>query len=295
MNKPVSEALTDATRTLAAAGVDDPAGDAFRLLTHIAEPEPGSSIPGLFGVLDNETRALFDGAVNRRKLRCPVSQIVGKREFYGIEFKVNSSVLDPRPDSECLVEQAILRNPRRILDLGTGSGCLLLSILHSLPNAYGVGVDISQNAISLAEANAEFLGLADRAKFTKSNWLSSVHGTFDLIVANPPYVTFEEYQSLEPEVQCWEPREALTDGFNGLLSYVQIAKWVGRHLSKENGCIMLETAAGKTGRVAGIFELHGFDLLSIENDIDGRDRVVILRQSDEFEQKRQKKFDFRFI
>ena len=289
MNIPVSEALTDATRTLAAAGVDDPAGDAFRLLTHFADPEPGNSIPGLFGVLDNETRALFDRAVNRRKLRCPVSQIVGKREFYGIEFKVNSSVLDPRPDSECLVEHAILRrNPRRILDLGTGSGCLLLSILHSLPNAFGVGVDISHNAISLAEANAEFLGLADRAKFTESDWLSSVHGSFDLIVANPPYVTFEEYQSLEPEVRCWEPREALTDGFNGLLGYVQIAKCVGRHLSKKNGCIMLETAAGKTGRVAGIFELYGFDLLSIEYDIDERDRVVILRQSDEFEQKLQK-------
>lgn len=269
--------LARAHRRLTLANVEDPAGDAARLLAFAAEGRCGCALPRDCCVSAAGVRERFEAAVAQRAVRRPVSQIVGKREFYGRSFLVDSSVLDPRSESELIVERAATLLPSRVLDLGTGSGCLLLSILLECPMASGTGADCSAAALEIAKRNAKRLGVRDRAEFVRSDWFESVSGEFDLIVSNPPYVSAAEHSRLQPEIRYWEPREALTPGGDGTLGYRRISRGVRRHLAP-GGRLALEIAPGLLARVVRIFESAEMRLETVLRDLVGLNRVVILRQ-----------------
>jgi release factor glutamine methyltransferase len=220
----------------------------------------------------------FAQLVDRRADGEPVAYITGRRGFWTIELEVGPGVLVPRPDSETLIEAALLHfgedGPATILDLGTGSGALLLAALDQWPQATGIGVDISETALAIAKGNAERLGLADRSRFLCSDWDECVRGTrFDLILCNPPYV--EEDAELPRDVAEWEPHDALFAGEDGMACYRRLAP-VARDLLGENGLACLEIGAGQAQMVASIFSAEGLKVSSRE-DLGGHVRCLIVR------------------
>ncbi|MCX7288742.1 MAG: peptide chain release factor N(5)-glutamine methyltransferase, partial [Rhodobacterales bacterium] len=208
-----------------------------------------------------------------RVARQPVAQIIGQRLFWGLPFRVTRDTLDPRPETETLVAEALSRPFHRILDLGTGTGCILLSCLAGMPAAQGVGVDFSAAALLVAQENAQVLGLDARARFLASDWFSAVVGAFDLIVSNPPYIASHEMAALAPEVRDWEPHLALTPGGDGLDAYRTLATGAGAHLVP-GGRILVEIGPAQGRAVSGFFTLAGLEAVQILSDMDGRDRVV---------------------
>ena len=193
-------ALDWAARALRDMGIEDARREARLLLEHCAGPAAGDGQP-----LPPDKIAELQTFIERRRHREPVSQILGQWEFWSLPFYVNSATLTPRPDTETLVQAALdllpdRRAPLRLLDLGTGSGCLLLALLHELPAARGLGIDRSPEALAVAERNASALGLAERAQFALGDWAEGLSGSFDLIVSNPPYIPQDEIPGLMPEV-----------------------------------------------------------------------------------------------
>ncbi len=268
------EALRAAVPRLKAAGVPDPAGDARRLLAHAMGIAPDRLTLHLPDPLAAPQLAAYEAALTARLARQPVAQITGQRLFHGHAFRVTPDVLDPRPETEILV-QAALRQPfARMLDLGTGSGCILLSCLHAMPVATGLGIDLSPAALAVAEGNAQALGLQGRARFLQSDWFASVEGRFDLITANPPYIAADEMASLSPDVRNWEPHLALTPGGDGLGAYRAIARGAGARLMA-GGRLVLEIGPTQAGAVADLLAAQGFGGIVTLPDFDGRDRVVV--------------------
>lgn len=279
MTATAAELIADAVVRLKAADVEDAVGDAWRLLSHSTEGECNCAAPRDCCIAGNEAVSKFKRAIQARAERRPVSQIIGRREFYKSSFLIDSNTLDPRPETEILVGEAVSLRPARILDLGTGSGCVLLSILSDCPSSTGVGVDCSESAIGLARANADRLGIESRVVFTVSDWFAQVTGQFDLIVSNPPYVSEAEYECLPAEIRKWEPKNALTLGGDGTLGYRCIAKGASRHLS-DCGWLMVEIAPRILKQATQIFAESGLHAAKVAKDLDGQDRVVILRQSE---------------
>jgi release factor glutamine methyltransferase len=219
----------------------------------------------------------FRAAIAQRVQYQPVSQIIGSREFWGRRFMVTSDVLDPRPDTETLIEEALkLGAHEKILDLGTGSGCILLTLLAEWPHAVGEAVDQSLKALEVAKANAQSLGLADRARFYQSNWFSNISGGFDLIVSNPPYITAAEMDQIAPDVRNWEPRTALTPEGDGLDAYRIIAVSALKHLS-ETGTLLLEIGHKQANSVLDIFHGQGFTQGQCIQDMAGKDRIMTFK------------------
>jgi release factor glutamine methyltransferase len=217
--------------------------------------------------------APLEAALNAREARRPVSQIVGRRLFYGRDFNVTEDVLDPRPETETLVAAALDRPFNRVLDLGTGTGCILLTLLAENGSATGLGIDVSQSALRVAEGNAASLGVS--AAFRLSDWYSAVPERFDLIVSNPPYIAAHEMAELAPETRLWEPHLALTDGADGLSAYRVIAAGASAHL-EPGGRVLVETGAGDHAmRVAEIFAAFGLEDVRFGHDLDGRERIVL--------------------
>lgn len=263
-------------RRLAAAGVPDPAGDLRRLFDAAYAAGGETSKPQSRDAPNEITLELLDIYVAQRLRRRPVSQILGRRAFWRHEFEVTGAVLDPRPETETLVEWALTEAFSRILDLGTGTGCILLSLLADRPGAEGLGTDLSEAALAVAQRNAARLGLADRAAFARSDWFSGVSGRFDLIVSNPPYIAAAEIPGLAPEVRLWEPVQALTDGADGLSAYCAIAAGARARLAP-GGRLMVEIGAGQGEAVSALFRGAGLDDVAVRPDLDGRDRVVSAR------------------
>ena len=259
----------EARRFLESAGVPDAAGDARRLwdaaLAGAGEKDRDNPGPA---ALDR-----FGGFVERRARREPVSHIVGGRHFWKGWFHVTPDVLDPRPDTETLVEAALAEPFCRVLDLGTGSGCILISLLAERPEATGVGTDISDKAVLVAGKNAALHGVADRIVLPISDWFADTGGRFDLIVSNPPYIGAAEMAGLEPEVRNHEPRLALTDEADGLGAYRRIAAGAINHLTP-GGRLMVEIGPTQAGDVAELFREVGLAAIEVLKDLDGRDRVV---------------------
>ena len=275
-----SAMLRAATGRLAAAGVPDPARDARLLLRWAA----GLSGVELAGALDRSASAAeagrFDGAVRRRAGREPLSHITGERVFWGRPFAVGPQVLDPRPETETLVAEALRRGPApRVLDLGTGSGCLLVTLLAEWPGAEGLGTDISGAALGLARANAGRHGVAARARFVQADWTEGLAGSFDLVVSNPPYIAEAEIAALAPEVRDHEPRLALTPGGDGLGAYRRIAAGAGR-LMAPGALLMVEVGPTQSMAVAAILADAGLCVTAVIPDLDGRARVVLARMAE---------------
>ena len=275
----VGDHVARATGRLKAAGIDRPRREARLLLAHTF----GKSAEWLVAHDDEliETPTHFENAVRRREAREPLSHILGEREFWSLRFQVNASVLDPRPDSETLVAAVLAQYPEpdtvvKIADLGTGSGCLLLSILNERPGAEGVGVDISESALSIARENAQRFGLAARANFIQSDWESRLGGTFDIVVSNPPYIPTAAIDDLAPEVARFEPRGALDGGADGLDAYRHIAAVLPRIL-KPNGLVALEIGQGQDASVTRILRDGGIRIVGLEKDLAGIPRCVLGR------------------
>ena len=277
MTANVATLIADAVERLRSADVEDAVGDAWRLLSYSTEGKCSCTLPRDCCVESDEAKSKFERAILDRMARRPVSQILGRREFYKSSFLVESSTLDPRPETEILVEKAVALEPKRILDLGTGSGCVLLSILLECPDSTGVGVDCSKCAVGLAQSNAERLGIEGRVEFAVSSWFTHVNGQFDLIVSNPPYVSETEYEFLSAEIRKWEPKTALTIGGDGTRAYRCIAKGARRHMS-DRGRLMVEISPRLLNQATQIFAECGLRAEKVAKDLNGQNRVVILRQ-----------------
>ena len=271
-----AEALKSAVHRLRDAGIDGPERDARRLLAWALGETTDRLALALPDRLTPEAAALFEGAVGARVARRPVSQITGRRLFWGREFAVDHTVLDPRPETETLIDLALRAPFSRVLDLGTGTGCILLTLLAERPAATGLGTDLSAAARAHAEANAMALRVSDRAEFREADWFDGIEGAFDLIVSNPPYIAADEMPALAPEVRDWEPRMALTDEGDGLSAYRAIAAGAGAHLTP-GGRVLVEIGIGQGRAVAEIFDAAGLDSVAVHPDLTGRDRVVAAR------------------
>jgi release factor glutamine methyltransferase len=267
------DALAPAVARLVAAGVEGAARDARVLLAHAL----GIALDRLTLHLPDEMTGAqaraYEEAIIAREARQPVAQITGRRLFWGQRFRVTRDTLDPRPETETLVAAALERPFLKVLDLGTGTGCILLSCLKGMPMARGVGVDISDAALIVAAENSRELGLEDRVRFLQSDWFSNVSGAFDLIVSNPPYIAADEMTDLSPEVRDWEPHLALTPGGDGLGAYRAIAQGAGARLMP-GGRILVEIGPTQGATVAALFAAAGLNDVRVLPDLDGRDRVV---------------------
>jgi len=274
VSRTVREALAQATAALAAAGVPDPARDARRLIAAALGVAPDRVTLAAAEPLAPAAADELARMVTVRARFRPVAQIVGRRLFWGREFGVTAAVLDPRPETEILVARALAGpEPATILDLGTGSGAILLSLLAEWPAARGLGTDIDRDALAVAAANAERLGVAERARFAPADWTEGVAGRFDLLVSNPPYIAAAEVAALAPDVRDWEPRHALTPGPTGLEAYARIVAGLSRVLAP-GGRVLLEVGTMQAAAVAALLRGAGFARVAVHRDLDGRDRVV---------------------
>ena len=268
-----AEALRAAIPRLKAAGIDSAPRDARLLLAHAMGIAADRLTLHLPDTLTDPAQAAFDAAIAARLTHQPVAQIIGQRLFWGRSFKVTQDTLDPRPETEILVAEALSRPFLKILDLGTGTGCILLSCLADMPMASGTGSDLSAKALAVAQENAARLHLAARAKFTQSDWLKAISGRFDLIVSNPPYIAADEMPQLAPDVLQWEPHSALTPGGDGLDAYRAIVQQAPARLLN-GGRILLEIGPTQGPAVSALLAAQGLHQIRILQDLDGRDRVV---------------------
>lgn len=287
------EAVGDAVRRLTAdfrkAGLPTPELDA-RILTlaagglskeeYVLRPEQP---------MTPEARIRLEEWRKRRLGREPVSRMLGRREFWGRSFRIGPSTLDPRPDTETLVEAVLSvikaqdqgQAPLRILDLGTGSGSILLSVLAELPKAWGVGLDIDPAALDVARQNADDHGLSSRASFCCGDWAASFSGPFDVILSNPPYVKQDGIEKLEPEVSRHDPRRALDGGPDGLDAYRSVAAQTFS-IAAQGAWLALEFGAGQAPSISGLLVRTGWcaspEEACIFRDLAGHNRVVIVRK-----------------
>ncbi|EBA16216.1 modification methylase, HemK family protein [Roseobacter sp. SK209-2-6] len=269
-----AQAMAAAAARLRAAGVEDPARDARILLAHAARIEASRVTLIAPEELEPEVAERYEQLISLRAIRVPVSHLIGEREFYGRRFKVSGDVLDPRPETECLIEAALAQPFERVLDLGLGSGCILVTLLAEQPKASGFGVDLSEAACLQASANAVLHRVEERIDIQQSDWFSNVTGQFDLVVSNPPYIALPEMQDLSPEVRSHEPEMALTDGGDGLGAYRQIAASVREHLLP-GGRLLLEIGPSQGRDVTALLAEAGLLEIRVLPDLDGRDRVVV--------------------
>lgn len=271
-----ADLLPGAIARLRAAGIADPARDARLLLAHALDLPADRLTLHLSDPAPAAAQARLDAAISARAARQPLSHITGKRLFWGRNFRVTTDVLDPRPETETLIAAALERDFASVLDLGTGSGAILLTLLAERPLARGLGVDVSGPALEVAQHNARALGLAARASFRCSDWFAQIPERFDLIVSNPPYIGAPELAGLSPEVRDWEPRAALVpaaDDGSGLAAYRAIIAAAPRHLAP-GGALMVEIGATQGGAVRALMAAACLCDIRILRDMDGRDRVV---------------------
>jgi release factor glutamine methyltransferase len=256
------DVLKQAAARLTAAGIDDPIREA-RIL-HKAAPDD----------------ATFQTFIARREKREPVAYILGRREFWSLELEVSPAVLIPRPDTETLVETALAEfkqiPPARILDLGTGSGAILIALLKEWPRATGIGLDKSAAALAVAGRNALRHGVADRVDLREGDWSKGIVERFDLVISNPPYIGEDEFAHLDPDVRDHEPAEALLSGPDGLRDIERIAKALP-DLMTAHGRVIVEIGYKQAIAASGIFTNSGLEIVKIAKDLAGHDRAVVAR------------------
>ena len=269
-----AQAMAAAAARLRAAGVDDPGRDARILLAHAARIEAARVTLIAPEELAPDIAERYEQLIALRAVRIPVSHLLGEREFYGRRFKISAEVLDPRPETEVLIEAALAEPYERLLDLGTGSGCILVTLLSERQGATAVGVDLSEAACLQASANAVMHRVHERAQIICSDWFDKVEGQYDLIVSNPPYIAQDEIDGLADEVRRHEPIMALSDGGDGLQAYRAIAASVMAHLVP-GGRLVLEIGPTQAPAVMALMAQTGLKGLRVVPDLDGRARVVV--------------------
>ncbi|MXU65706.1 peptide chain release factor N(5)-glutamine methyltransferase [Rhodobacteraceae bacterium KN286] len=271
----MADLLAHGQAVLTAAGITTAPRDARRLLAHAMKIDPARLTVELSGPAPAGLADRFGTMIAARARFQPVAQIIGYRDFWGRRFRVTQDVLDPRPDSETLIEALLEGGPaERLLDLGTGSGCLALTLLAEWPGAHGVATDQSAAALNLARENAEALGLTDRVRFAQGDWWDAADGTFDLILSNPPYIPTDVYATLDPDVRDWEPEAALTPGADGLAAYRAIIDGVADHL-RPGGRLAFEIGYDQGASVAALVAERLGWTPRILPDLNGHDRVVL--------------------
>ncbi|WP_284945211.1 peptide chain release factor N(5)-glutamine methyltransferase [Acidisoma cladoniae] len=276
---PITTSLAVATAQLAAAGIDDPHREARILLAHALGIDRTALVRRLDGTLTAAEADRFRSLISRRAAREPAATIFGHREFWSLDFIVSKDTLIPRPDSELLIETALTLHPDRklgrILDLGTGTGCLLLAALTEFPTAWGLGIDLSPAAARIAQMNAQNLGLSDRAAILVAEWTEALAGRFDLIVSNPPYIPLGDIAGLMPEVAAHEPHLALDGGPDGLDPYRTLFPRLERLLTPA-GTALFEFGIGQADALASLARETGLRVLGQERDLAGLPRVLIV-------------------
>lgn len=261
-------------KALERAGIEEAALDARLLLEEVCGTDRTALYAHGEREFDEAKEAAFREKIEKRASRIPLQHILGKTEFMGLTYAVNNNVLCPRPDTEVLVEEALkyLHDGMRILDIGTGSGCILLSLLHYSNDCQGVGVDISEDALLTARENAKRLAV-EEADFVRSDLLENAAGKFEIIVSNPPYIRSGEIVGLMPEVRDHEPHLALDGGEDGLFFYRRITEEAKEHLPG-GGMLFYEISCEQGEAVKEIMEGAGFREVEIVKDFSGLDRVV---------------------
>jgi len=273
------ESWTAARDRLRAAGIDSPVLDARLLLEAATGAGRSDILSDPHRPLTPDQAASLDALLDRRERREPISHILGRRGFWSIMLKVTPDVLAPRPETELLVETALGTFPERarfsVLDLGVGSGAILLAVLAERPGAKGLGVDVSEEALAVARENAANLGLADRCALLRGDWTTGLDDeAFDLVLSNPPYIPTGDIAGLEPEVREHEPRLALDGGADGLDAYRRLAPEILRVL-KPGGRFAVEVGAGQCEPVLALFRAAGATDLRALKDLSGIDRVAV--------------------
>jgi release factor glutamine methyltransferase len=270
--------LQAAAQRLAASGIEQPRREARVLLAHAL----GVASAGLVGTSTSDVPIEeFETLVARRAAREPVAMIIGRQEFWSLDFAVSTDTLVPRADSETLIDAALATFPtpdavRSVLDLGTGTGCLLLAVLRGFPSAFGVGIDLVPAATALARRNAAALDLAGRTAFLNGNWATAIRGRFDLVLCNPPYIPAPDIARLMPEVARHEPMTALSGGADGLDAYRALVPRLAS-LMAQNAAAILELGEGQAGYVRQLANVAGFDV-HVRPDLAGIDRAMTLQR-----------------
>jgi release factor glutamine methyltransferase len=270
---------------LGQANVDNPGLDARLLAAHALNCDRATLLAQNMRTLADHEVSAIRTLIDRRAAREPVARILGLREFRGLPFALNEATLEPRPDSETLVEAALheaggwggtpanLQPPASLLDLGTGTGCLLLALLHEWPEATGLGIDIAPRAVEQAGENAARLGLDNRAAFRVGDWLEGVEGPFDVIISNPPYIASAELDGLMPEVREHDPPAALDGGADGLDPCRLIIPQLPGFL-RPGGLAVFEVGYNQAAAVASLFRQAGFINIRTRRDLGGVERCV---------------------
>lgn len=269
--------LHPVVQTLRQAGVSGPERDAQRLLAHALNMPLGKLITCDGVELSADQKKKFQAMITARARRQPVSQIIGHRAFYGRDFKVTPDVLDPRPETECLVHEVLQQNPAHVLDLGTGSGAIGVTIALEQPGTQVTCTDISATALAVAVQNAKRLG-AQNIYFVETDWAAKVTGSFDVIVSNPPYLAPSEIDDLDPEVRDFEPHVALLGGQDGLECYRTIMEQSLRLLVC-GGWLMLEIGWTQSQQVRQLAEEKGYGNIKIIPDFDDTPRVILAQKA----------------
>lgn len=262
---------------LAQAGVDTPELDARLLIGAALGLEHADFLMRREREITPQEQQNIAALMARRTAREPVARILGLREFWGLPFGLNEATLEPRPDTETIVELALAYRPKaeapRLIDLGTGTGCILLSLLHEIKTATGLGVDCAPRALEQAKANADRLGLGDRATFGLGNWFAGLDERFDLVVSNPPYIPAADIPDLSPEVRLYDPRAALDGGPDGLAPYRVMIPLLPRYLNY-GGAAVFEVGIHQAEPVARLLAEAGAADITIKNDLGGVARAV---------------------
>jgi release factor glutamine methyltransferase len=279
MPREIGPLLQAAVRELSDVGITTARLDARLLLQEAAGLRHEDIIADPSRMISGEAAERFRVWLERRLRHEPVSRILGRREFYGRSFRVTKDTLDPRPDTETLVEAALSLVPagqrRNVLDLGTGTGAIIVTLLAERPLLRGVATDVSRDALQVARSNAEELDVSDRLVLKQGSWFDAVEGQFDVIVSNPPYIPDADIAGLGAEVRAHDPMLALTGGADGLDAYRSIASGASAHLVT-GGRICVEIGQGQSHDVKRIFAGRGFTCVSEIHDLAGIVRVLIL-------------------
>ena len=269
----VEQLLSDVTSKLSISKIDNAARDARILVAHALCIPRSQLLISINEKVSEETQATLEKLIFRRINREPIAKILGKRQFWGRTFFINGDVLDPRADTETLIEYVIDRPVRSVLDLGTGSGIIAISLACEWKEVHVVATDISEAALFVAQKNAKYFDVQDKIDFLKSDWFEAIEGKFDLIISNPPYIGLSEISEISQEVLNHEPELALFAGSDGLGAYERIIPQLTKFL-KPKGIVVLEIGASQSESVKTLMNSSGLSEVKTLKDLAGKDRLV---------------------